>query len=433
MQVREPIEPLARRRGLFYGWWLACLSALVVALVAVPLFYGMTAWFPERETSFGWSRAELAWAFSLTRVEGSITGPISGVFIDKLGPRRMIIIGMLPLGAGFLLLGQIQELWHLYAAFIIMSVGAGLGTWLPMMTVLNSWFIRQRSTAMALAMEGAAVGGVVLVPILAWAIQADHLGWRATATGIGVVIMLLALPIALLVRNRPEEYGHHPDGRPPRPVVATLPDAQDAGEEEPDFTWREALRTRAFWLITMGHSLSAIVIVTVTVHLGSMLNLDRGFSLQMVGWVVSVFMAVAAASTLVGGYVGDRVPIRLALFVPSSIQSLAVVVALMANSAPMAFLFAVLLGIGFGARTPLTSAIRGVYFGRRAFASITGISMVPMNFFLFGAPIFAGYMFEYTGSYEVPFVAVAWVSFLGACLFLLLGDPKPLASSKRTA
>ncbi|MCE2464018.1 MAG: hypothetical protein J4F46_08975 [Dehalococcoidia bacterium] len=98
----------------------------------------------------------------------------------------------------------------------------------------------------------------------------------------------------------------------------------------------------------------------------------------------------------------------------------------------MAFLFAGLLGIGFGGRSPLTTAIRGVYFGRRSFASITGVSMIPMNAFLLGAPLFAGYMYDTTGSYNIPFITIAIMSFFGSSLFLLLGEPKPLSSPRDT-
>ena len=142
-----------------------------------------------------------------------------------------------------------------------------------------------------------------------------------------------------------------PSRRPP-PQRLGVPNA-----EEPDYTWQEAIRTHAFWLISMGHACSSIVIATIMVHLGLMLG-DRDFSLQMIGWVVSTYTAVSAVFIIVGGYVGDRVPIRLALFMFSALQSVALIVILLANSALMAFLFAVLLGIGFGGRSPLTSVIQ---------------------------------------------------------------------------
>jgi len=114
---------------------------------------------------------------------------------------------------------------------------------------------------------------------------------------------------------------------------------------------------------------------------------------------------------------------HLALFVFSVIQSVAVVILLSADTLPMILLFAVVLGIGFGGRTPMTTAIRGVYFGRRAFASITGISMIPMNIMLLVFPLFAGIMFDAVGSYQIPFSVLAIVSFFGAAMFLLLGKP----------
>ena len=274
-------------------------------------------------------------------------------------------------------------------------------------------------------MEGFALGGVLLVPVLAWSIDPDFVnrpGWRATAFAIGLLIMILAIPVARMIRNRPEDYGQHPDGR-----LAVAAEAGPAETVEPvagesDYTWQEAIRTRSFWLISMGHACSSIVIVTMMVHLGPMLT-DRGFSLQMVGWVVSTYTGVGAVFTLVGGYIGDRVPIRWAIFVFSAIQSIAVVVLLFADTTLLVLLFGVIMGMGFGGRNPLTTAIRGVYFGRKAFASITGISMVPMNVLLFASPMFAGIMFDLRGSYVIPFMVVAVVSFLGSGLFLLLGSP----------
>ena len=218
------------------------------------------------------------------------------------------------------------------------------------------------------------------------------------------------------------EEGQHPDGRQEIPAASDLSGSSISEEQEAGYTCQEALRTKSFWLITMGHACSSIVIITLMVHLGPMLT-DRGFSLQAVGWIVALYTGVGAVFTLVGGYIGDRVPIRWALFGFSVVQSSAVIVLLEADTGPGAYLFAVLLGIGFGGRAPLTTAIRGVYFGRRAFASIMGVSMIPMNIMLLVAPLFAGIMFDKVGSYEIPFVTIAVISFIGAALFLFLGDP----------
>ena len=421
-------------RQFFYGWTLVGVSAFIMVIGTVPLFQGMTAWFVVLESHFGWSRTQLSIAFSLSRVEGSIMGPISGYLIDKLGSRSMVLIGLAVAGGGFIIMSQMENIWQFYIAFVVMSMGVGLGTWMPMMTVLNNWFIRNRSTAMALSMEGFLIGGMVLVPLLAFVIDPDapgRPGWRMTALVIGIFLAVVALPVSRLIRNAPEPYGQFPDGEPAaRARQTAAASSSSAAGGEADFTWQEAIRTGSFWLITMGHACSSIVIVTLTVHLGPMLD-DRGFSLQTVGWVVGAYTGVAAVFTLIGGYVGDRLPMRLALFAFSAVQSAAVVVLILADSLWMAYLFAVLMGIGFGGRNPLTTAIRGVYFGRKAFASITGMSLIPMNVMLLASPLFAGIMFDATQSYFIPMVVVAVISLAGSSLFLFLGSPEAAAESRR--
>ena len=442
MQANEHVKPLRRKRGGFYGWWMVVVAGLVMTLTTVPIFYALPTWFVVLDKRFGWTRAQLTWAFALGRAEAGLFGPIEGLLVDRFGSRRMVLVGLLIVGGGFLLFSRVQELWHLYLAFIIMTFGYGVGGWLPMMTGLNSWFIRRRSLAIALAMVGATIGGIILVPLLAWAIDPVQHGldrWRTIAAGVGVVILVMAFPVSRLVRNRPEDYGQRPDGetRPPVPETsdqAAALKASNLTEDSPapnevSFTWQEAIRTREFWLIAFGHGCTAIVIVTLVVHLGVMLE-ARDFSLPLIGLVISTYIGVGALFHLVGGYVGDRVPIRKAVFGFAVTQSVALVVLVLADdSKALVFLFAILLGIGYGGRLPLTSSIRGVYFGRRSFASITAISMVPMNIFLIAAPQFAAYMYDFTQSYSVPFLTVAAVNFVGSFLFLILGDPKPSTAS----
>ena len=416
---------LGRVRGVYYGWWLAALGALIMAVGPVPLFSGMTVWNPVLRARMLWSKDQLVWAFALGRIEGGLFGPLEGWLVDNVGPRRMVLSGMLILGTGFVLFSLIQELWHLYAVFVMMSLGAAAGTWMPMMSVVNQWFARYRSTAMAVVMEGFAIGGVVVPLAIAWSVgsievdEPERFGWRATAFGIGVVILCLAAPISWLVRNKPEEYGLHPDGDRTPPVVQATPTgpSHEPAPDQVGYTWRQALRTRIFWFMAIGHGCSASVLVTLTVHLGLLLD-DRGFSLQTIGLVVSTYTGVSAVFVLLGGYIADRFPIRFEVFAFSALQTVAVFVLLRAHDIPMVLLFAVLMGAGFGGRTATSSSIRGAYFGRRAFASITGLSMVPMNVLLLAMPVFAAYV-----AYNISFVTVALVCLFGSSLYLFLGEP----------
>ena len=432
-------EVSRRMRGMFYGWFLAGLGALIMAMGTAPLYTGLAIWNPVLRNAFGWTPGQMSWAFAISELEGGFLGPVQGILVDKLGARRMVFIGLVILGFGFVLFSQIQELWHLYAAFFIMSLGATLGSWLPMTTVMNHWFIRHRTRAISLVMEGFALGGIILPLLLAWAIGgtdpniSERYGWRTSALFIGILTMAAAFPISRLVRNRPEDLGLQPDGDSllspvPSPVETGLTPSET---EEEGYTWQEAIRTTSFWLISFGHGSSSMGFTAILVHLGLMLD-DRGFSLQTISAVVAIYTAINAIFILVAGYLGDKLPIRHVAFGLSAIQSLAVAVLVMAHNVEMLFLFAVLLGVGRG-RSAVTTAMRGTYFGRKAFAAITGMSLLPMTILIFIAAPFAGYFRDATGSYDMPFMTIAAISFLGSCLFLLLGEPtKPPARTAKS-
>ena len=422
-------RPIRMVRSVFYGWWIVGTSALITAVCGVPFFAGTTAWFVVLREDYSWSVGAMTWAFALTRVEGGLMGPVQGFLTERLGPRRMVLIGLLILGGGFMLFSRINSLWGLYGAFLVMSMGSGLGIWLPTMTAVNNWFVRHRGLAIALAGEGMFVGSVVVLPALVWAIDpdADRFGWRVPAASIGLLIVVLAPVFSRLVRNRPEDYGQHPYGEAPASPAGeqTRTGPAPSSKDEPAFSLHEAIVTPQFWLMAFGHSLLGTVFVSITVHLGIMLQ-DRDFSLQTVAWVVAIYSGIAAVFSLIGGLIGDRVPMRWAILVFATIQSVSIVVLIQAHTVWMVFLFAILMGIGFGGRNPLTLAIRGVYFGRKSFASILGISMVPMNVLLLITPLFAGYMFDLRGSYTIPFTVIAGMSFLGAGLYVFLGSPEKL-------
>ena len=443
LQVRELAHPVRLVRGMFYGWWLAVIGAVIMVIGTVPLFQALSLWMPILQQNFGWTTTQLSWAFTLTRVEGTVMGPIAGWGVDKLGPRKMVVIGLLVFAAGFIFFSRTANLWMFYVSFIVVSLGAGLGSWLPANTALNNWFRARRSTAMSIPMLGFGLGGVVIVPLMAWAMGWDartateipgRLGWQNTALVVGCVGLVASVPLAMLVRNRPEDHGQHPDGIDPETVTDTGPrQSANGGAVAPDYTWQEAIRARAFWLITMGHASSSIIIISVMTYLG-LVMVERGFNLVQVGLVISVQTAVSTAFMVIGGMVGDRIPIRIAIFAFSFLQSIALTVLLFAQTLPLFFLFSILMGVGFGGRTPLTTSIRGVYFGRSNFARITGISMIPMNImFIVVVPYIAWMKDTITGSYDIPFATISIVSAIGSFMFLVLGNPQLSPSQRRQA
>ena len=187
---------------------------------------------------------------------------------------------------------------------------------------------------------------------------------------------------------------------------------------------KEALQTRAFWFIAFAHIASAVPIVTLSIHLVPKLT-DIGLSLSMAGVVVATYTVVALPVQFLSGYLGDKLPKPPLIFLFLTLQAVALLVIAQTNTIAGAFLFAVLFGIAFGGRMPLLFSIRGEYFGRKSFATIMGMSQLPSNLLMIGAPLFAGIMYDTTGSYFVPFTFFAGFTFAGAFLILFAKKPKP--------
>ena len=167
-----------------------------------------------------------------------------------------------------------------------------------------------------------------------------------------------------------------------------------------------------------------MVVLAITGHLGLMLK-DKGFDIQTTGWIIGIYAAVSMVFTIVGGHVGDRMPKNVGIFIFTSILSGSVIVLTFSQNLSMMYLFAILFGIGWGGRAPLTMAIRGDYFGSSAYAKILGISMVPMNSLLLIASPFAGLMRDMFGTYTFAFLPMAILSFLGGVLMLIAKKPIP--------
>ena len=414
-------NPWAKARGSFYGWWMVTVSGFIMVITSVPVFQAIAVWSVALEAQFGWSRTQLGLALSFTRIEGSLTGPIAGYLVDRMGTRFMVFSGLLILTMGFYLFSQVQNLWMFYLAYFIMSVGQGQAGWITVMTLLNHWFVRHRGMAMGLAMMGMGVGALILVPLIAWLIdpEADRLGWRRTAEILAVVTLVSAIVLPKIIRNRPEDVGDYPDGEPPVPVTAT----QGEPEKELELTIGQALRTQAFWAISFGHGFGSMVVLATMSHLGLLMQ-DVGYGLQIAGWIITIQTAVAIVFQFFGGWIGDRIPKNIALFMFTTIQGIGVVFLTLGPDIMNFYIFAVLFGIGFGGRTPLTTAIRGDYFGRASFGKILGISTVPMNFLLLIAAPLAGFMRDELGDYDMAFLLLAGFNTLGAVLFLIARRPK---------
>lgn len=437
--ITQRISHAARLSDLYYGWWVVVAASILLALMAGPFFHGSGAFLSALEEEFGWTRTVLAGAFAFSRMEGGIVGPISGYLTNRIGAARMVVLGYSIMGLGYLLFSFVNNIPMFYIAFITIAVGAGLGGFIPAMTVVTRWFVARRSTAMAIAMAGTSIGGLLVSP-MAWSMSA--FGWRETAIGVGVIVVLVALPLSRVLRRAPDSPPRADSGRAgdrrrrggsgegrthqatgQRALASTSPGR--AGEEQGrDFTLGEALRTRVFWFLAFAHTATNMSLAAVIVHSVQHLR-DVGVSLSVAGTVVTTYTAVALGFQLLGGVVGDRFNKRYLLSGFVAIQAGAVLLFAFTDTLIIAFVFAVLFGIGFGGRGPLMHSIRADYFGQKAFATITGIYNIPLNLGMVTAPLIVGILFDLQHTYRYGMLFVGVFALIGAILVLGATRPAP--------
>ena len=375
---------------------------------------------------FGWSRTLFAAAFAMARSESAILGPLQGWLTDRFGPRALMRVGMAIFGVGFILFSRIRTPVEFFLAFFVVAVGAGLGGYVPIAVAIVNWFRRRRALALGISSSGSAVGGL-LTPVVV--VSLTTLGWRGTALLSGVVILLLGLPMAQVFRHRPEMYGEYPDGI--RPDDGGEPPSRSlAGQVTApvDFTPREAMRTPAFWLISLGHGSALLVVSAVVVHMVTHVTERLGYSLGQAASVVALLTVAQIAGHLGGGWAGDRLSKR-AIVVGCMVGHAAALLLLATATAYwMVATFALLHGLSWGTRGPLMAAIRADYFGSAAFGTISGVSSMVTMLGMVGGPLVAGILADRTGSYRLGFTVLALLAFVGSVFFLLAKRPAPPSS-----
>jgi sugar phosphate permease len=300
-------------------------------------------------------------------------------------------------------------------------VGAGIGGYVPIAVAVVNWFRRRRALALGLTSSGSAVGGLLTPVVVA---SLTTLGWRGTALLSGLLILGIGLPAAQVFRHRPERYGEYPDGLPPEDAGPSPARIGSAGASV-DFTPREAMRTGAFWLVSMGHGAALLVVSAVIVHMVTHVTERLGYSLAQAATVVALLTVAQIAGHLGGGWAGDRVSKRVIAAACMIGHAVALLSLAWASAYWMVIVFAGLHGLSWGARGPLMAAIRADYFGAAAFGTISGVSSMVTMLGMMGGPLVAGILADRTGSYGLGFTVLACLALAGSVCFLLANRPPP--------
>ena len=425
-EVRVPTSPgsLLAARGIYYGWWVVFACASVIFFTGGVFFYGFGLLVTPLTEEFGWSRAALSGAFSLRTEVGGVAAPVVGFVIDRLGVRRVVIAGVITVAVGLLLLSRIESLWAFYGAVIIIAIGnSGSGGAAGAVAVAH-WFRRRRGRALGwLTMGGGASGATVI--LLAWLITS--FGWRDALVILAVAQIVISLPLALSIRNRPGDMGLSVDGL--EPVAEELPGSPAAVrvEAEEGLTTREALRSSQFWRIALAAALANFATTSVVVHLVPFLTESVEMSAGSAAVVLTLAIVLSLFGRLGFGFVADFLPKNLVL--AGSYCLIALALALLATvHAPWQLGYVVpLYALGFGGSVPARTSIQAEYFGLKAFGAVQGMMLTVSTLGGVAGPVLAGWLYDISGSYRLAFLLLAAGAALAIPLIFTARRPQKAA------
>jgi MFS family permease len=368
----------------------------------------------------GWNKTQLSGAAALQQMESAVIGPVLGWIMDRFGPQGVIRLGVVVFGTGFLALSFVDTLLQFYGAFIIIALGSSMCGFFPVNVALINWFERLRARALSVQSLGLALGGI-FVPVVAWSLVT--FGWRATAAASGILAMAVGLPLSLVMRRRPEDYGERVDGIVPAPGATAA--RQDLAAPSRDFTAREALRTPAFWLLSLGHGFALLVVGAVNVHAIAHMKEGLAYTVSGAALVITLLTLFQIGGVAIGWAIGDRFEKRYIAAACMLMHMLGLLSLTYATSSPWIVAFAALHGMAWGLRGPFMHAIRADYFGRSAIGIILGLSFMIVVVGQIGGPMIAGILADTTGNYRTGFTLLALLAGLGSMFFVLAKRPAP--------
>jgi MFS family permease len=394
--------------------WLVVAAVWVTLAIAFGLYFSFPVFFVALLEEFGWSRGATAGAFSISSVVQGLLSPVVGMLVDRLGPRRVILIGACLLGGACLLSSQIGSLWSLYLITgVLLAAGVCAVGWVPSGALIARWFAARQGTAMGLAFSGMGMGVLVIGPLAQWLIAAR--GWRAAylVLGLGTLAVLLPL-IWLAVRDAPAgtALAH----------AVQRASASGAGGREV----RAALRTRSFWALFFAYLCTPLAVFPVVTHQVAF-AVDQGFPRLFVAGVFGLVGLMSIAGRIVFGVAADRIGRAASATLSYACTALGTLCLLQIetwrHSAPL-YGYAILFGLGFGARGPIITAMASELFQGRRFGVIYGILSVGNGIGGGVGPWFGGAIHDVTGSYRAAFLITVVFCALGAVCFWLARPPR---------
>ena len=414
--MRPPLIPrlLVPRLPFFYGWVvLACICLAGFARQG-PAVATLSVFVVPMTDAFGWSRTEIAGAVSLGGVLAAVVSPMIGPVLDRRGARLILCLAVLSTGLATMALSLTQSLLVFYLLFCFARMVWAGPYDLGLYGALNNWFVARRARATSIATL-AQMSGLVALPIIAQLAMHDG-GWRHGWVAIGTTALAVGfLPVWLFVVRRPEDVGLQPD----RIVTGGAAPAA----VEPRFSRAAAMRTAAFWLLSLYTVLVFPVQAGVSLHQAPHL-IERGFSALLAATVISFFSAMSAVASFSIGFLPRRWPLRYVMSLAAVLLASGTLGLIGVHAVEWAYLFAGLFGLGIGGVMTLLPMAWADYFGRESYGAIRGVALSLQVLAQAAGPVASGMLRDASGNYTGSLILFGVLAAMAAGVALFAHRPQ---------
>ncbi|MFC1941770.1 MFS transporter [Chloroflexota bacterium] len=371
---------------------------------------GFTAFFEPLVNTFGWSYTQISLAASLRGAETGLLGPVTGLLVDRWGPRRLMVAGVILTGFGLVFLSYTNSLGMFYGGFAIVALGISCCTFTVVTTTLANWFRKKIGIVIGITASGFSLASF-FVPLVVKLI--DMFDWRMALLIIGLTICIIGLPLSLLFRHKPEQYGYLPDGEQ---NLTTVHDQSPVRVEvyDVEINTKQALKSRTFWHIGIASLFHYFIIGIISTHIMPYLS-SIGIPRSTASLMAMTAPLIGIPSRLGAGWLGDKFNTKLVAAAFSAIMMLGLFFSTFASSelTRVVMPFLILFGIGWGGIATLRGVMIREYFGRNKFGTIFGFTAGMVAVGMIIGPLFAGWVFDKWASYQITWftsIILAFVS-----------------------
>jgi MFS family permease len=393
----------------FYGWVIV-FAGLFLSLIMFGIVDAFGVMFKPLSEQFQWGRDTISMASMINWICFGLGNLVCGALSDRIGSRRLLIVGGILFIIGTLMMSQIQSLVHLYFAFgVIMAFGRSAAA-VPLTALITKWFSRNQGLALAIA-QSQNVGPAVFAPLSVYLLA--QVGWRGAYFWLGIGALLI-IPLAFLMRDHEEgaagtiQGGH---GRLP----AAMPQVH--------FTLNEAMRTRAFWTLNLMVLGCCICHSCILLH-GFNHMTDVGLQATTASQVAAVMAISGMVGKIMCGLLADRIGGKWTMAIFLTLQAVVIPIFVNAHAVPTFFTWAVLFGLGYGGPMPVYAMLFREYFGTRSIGAILGVFFMIAAVGMGSGGLMGGIMYSSFGSYVMPFLTSSGTGLISAFLALTLPSPK---------